>query len=126
MSHKFGRKPERLNIRRQPNTVHWIPGMDVEHPPVKRTPVTWEIFTQEEIRVPARAKKVVLIQFGVMMSRGMVMTSLKQGLKYLRCSIQNEIIIESVDDILITLQNNSANDIIIGKGEPLCFVHYLL
>ena len=52
------------------------------------------------------------------MTRGVVFASLKQGLKQQGCSLQNEIIIDSVSVTIIAIQNNSDVDVII----PLCFV----
>ena len=60
-----------------------------------------------------------------MMSKGMVLVSLKQNLKYQRCSIQNEIILESVPDIIISIQNNSDTNVVLEENTPLCFVHYM-
>ena len=121
--HKFGKKP--VSLRQQLLTIHWEPRMDVKYPAQKRTPVTWEIFTQEQLSIPAHGTKTVLLGFGFMMSKGMILASLKQDLKYKRCSLQNETILESVDDIIITIQNNSDAAIVISENTPLCFVHYL-
>ena len=68
----------------------------------------------------------IFLSFGVTMSKGMVLTSLKQELKYMHLSTQNETIIESVDDIIITIQNNSPSIAIINEGSPLCHVIYLV
>ena len=124
--HKFGRKPERLNQRRQPLSIHWSPKMDVDHLPIKVTPVTWEINAQEDLKITRNGVKTVMLGFGFIMSRGMILTSLKQELKYKKCSLQNEVILDSeVNDIIITIQNNSNKDVTIEKGSPLCFVHYM-
>jgi hypothetical protein len=124
--HKFGRKPERLFRRRQPLTVYWRPRMDIKYPPIKKTPVTWEVFTQEALTIEPNKTKTILLSFGVEISRGMILTSLRQELKYKRCSIQNETILESVDDIIITIQNNSQNTINIKEGASFCYVHYFI
>ena len=69
---------------------------------------------------------MVKLGFGVIMTNGITFVSLKQDLKYLRCSLQNETILESVDDIIITIQNNSNTVVVIDEGRPLCYIHYLI
>ena len=61
-----------------------------------------------------------------MMSRGMVLTTLKQALKKKQCSIQNEVILENADDIIINVINNSNMAVVIEENEPLCLIHYLI
>ena len=57
----------------------------------------------EEIKLEPREVK----QFGFMMSEGVVLVGLDNSLKYKRCSLQNEKILEDAEDIVITLTNNS-------------------
>ena len=79
-------------------TIHW---MDVKYPPKKTTPATWEIYAQERLTILPHEAKRFFLSFGVTMSKGMVLTSVKQELKYMHLSTQNETLIESVDDIKI-------------------------
>jgi hypothetical protein len=51
-----------------------------------------------------------------------VFISLKQELKIKRCSLQDGVVAESVDDIIVTIQNNSEVAVNIVEGESLCFV----
>ena len=60
------------------------------------------------------------------MTRGMIFTWFKQEVKQQGCSLLNEVIIESVSDIIITIQNNSDVDVIITENTSLCFVHYVI
>ena len=125
--HKFG-KPLRSRVPKALTvlTVQWKPRMDVKYPPKKRTPATWEIYAQECLTILPHEAKRIFLSFGVMMSKGMVLTSLKQELKYMHLSTQNETLIESVDDIIVTIQNNSSSIAIINEGSPLCHVIYLV
>ena len=75
--------------------------MNVKYPPKKKTSVTWEIYAQEQLIIPANEAKTILLSFGVMMSSGMVLTSLKQEL-------------------------NSNTIVTIDEGTPLCYIHYLI
>jgi hypothetical protein len=52
----------------------------------------------------------------------MVFVSLKQTLKIKRCSLQDGVVSETVDDIIVTIQNNSDNEVTINAGDSLCFV----
>ena len=123
--HKYGRKPERPLRKTQPSTVQWFPNMAVKYNPEKMTPVTWKIYSQENIRIQAHAVKIIKLGFGVAMSKGMLLVSLKQDIKYKRCSLQNEAVLESVDDIIITVQNNSDDSVSINAGDVLGFIHYI-
>ena len=124
--HKFGKSQPPPKVLRPTMTVQWKPRMDVKYPPTKRTPATWEIYTQERLTIPSRGAKRIFLSFGVAMSKGMVLVSLKQELKYKYLSIQNETVIEDVDDIIVMIQNNSSSSVIIGEGSPVCYVIYLV
>ena len=119
MLNKFGRIPK----IHQPPTIRWKPG-DLKFPAHKKTPVKWEIFTQAKISVPANDFKIIMIPFGFTLIEGAVIIALKQELKYRKVSIHNETILESVDHIIITIQNNSSNSLAIDENVSLCFVHY--
>ena len=99
--------------------------MDVCHPPEKMTSVTWKLFAQQQLIVPANSTTTVALRFGVVISKGMVLASLKQELKYKKCSLLNEIQLESTDDLIITIQNNSDAPVTINKGYAICFIHYI-
>ena len=75
--------------------------MGVKHAPRKIQPDTWEIFNQDRLVIRPKENKTIVLTFGFMMSRGMVLTTLKQALKKKQCSIQNEVILENADDIII-------------------------
>ena len=125
--HKFGQKPIHwYKSRRQPRTIYWIPKMGVKHPPRKIQPETWEIFNQNRLVIRPKENKTIGLTFGFMMSRGMVLTTLKQALKKKQCSIQNEVILENADDIIINVINNSNMTVVIEENEPLCLIHYLI
>jgi hypothetical protein len=52
----------------------------------------------------------------------MIFISLRQDLKIKRLSLHNGVVSESVDDIIITIQNNSDEAVTVNAGESLCFV----
>lgn len=99
--------------------------MDVKYPPRKVQPITWEIFNQNKLTIKPKDNKIIRLRFGLTMTSGMVLTTLKQSLKMKQCSAQNEVILESVDDIVMAITNNSNDEIVvIEEGEPFCFIHY--
>jgi hypothetical protein len=59
------------------------------------------------------------LKFGVEMQIGVIIVSLTQQLKKVKLSIQNESVVETADDIVIAIQNNSNNDITIKAGDAL-------
>ena len=124
--HKFWKSQPPPKVLRPTMTVEWKPRMDVKYPPTKITPATWEIYAQERITIPPHEAKFIFLSFGVAMSKGMVLVSLKQELKYKHLSIQDETVVEDVDDIIVMIQNNSSSSVIIDEGSPVCYVIYLV
>ena len=124
--HKFWNSRPPPKALRPTLTVQWKPRMNVKYPPTKRTPATWEIYAQERLTILPHEAKRIFLSFGVAMSKGMVLISLKQELKYNHLSIQNETVIEDADDIIVTIQNNSSSIAIIDEGSSVCYVIYLV
>ena len=86
--------------------------------------MTWEIFSPQEIKLDPKEVKQIQLGFGFMMSEGVVLAALANSLKYKRCSLQNEVNLENVEDIVITLTNNSSEIVNIQEHELLCHVCY--
>ena len=116
--HKFNAKPKTIS----PKTIHWRPLREVKYPPRKVDLTTWEIFSQEEIKLEPREVKQLQLGLGFMMSEGVVLVGLDNSLKYKRCSLQNKIILEDAEDFVITLTNNSNEIVDIREHELLCRV----
>jgi hypothetical protein len=62
--------------------------------------------------------------FGIRLdwSRGVCSISLRQALKEQQLSLHDGFIAETVENIIITIQNNSSNVVNIDEGESLCFI----
>jgi hypothetical protein len=115
--HKFIHKYER-----PPSApVKWIPHENLAYP-AKPLPGKWEIFTQNELSILPRSVTTLTLGIGVQLMRGVCSVSLRQLLKEKRCSLQDGFVAESVDDIIVTIQNNSDAAVCIVEGESLCFV----
>ena len=85
--------------------------------------MTWEFFSQEDIKLDPKEVKQIRLGLGFMMSKGVFLVALANSLKYKRCSLQNEVNLEGVEDIVITLTNNS-REIIEIEYELLCRAYY--
>ena len=79
--------------------------------------MTWEIFSQQEIKLNPNEVKQIRLKLGFMMSEGVVLAGLANSLKYKRCSLKNEVNLEDVEDIVITLMNNSSEIVNIQEHE---------
>ena len=86
--------------------------------------MTWNIFSQEDIKLKPKEVKQLQLGLGFLMSEGVVLTALDNSLKNKRCSLQNEVSLEDTEDIIITITNNSNEIVDIEKHKPLCCVCY--
>jgi len=118
--HKFRTKPVSIKCLTQPLNVHWMP-KEVLYMPVKLSPTAWEIFVQEKLVIASGESKTVSLHFGVQMTSGVILVSLKHELKK-KCNIRNETVLEDVDNILVVIQNHSDQTVTIDQGSPLCVI----
>ena len=116
--HKFNIKPKTI----PPKTIHWRPLREVKYPAIKVNSITWEIFNQEDIKLKPKEAKQFQLGLGFIMSQGVVLTGLANSLKNKRCSLQNEVSLEDVENIVITLTNNSNEIVDIQENGLLCRV----
>ena len=120
--HKFG------SVRSRSTTLtplpRWIVPTNVNHRPVKVSSRTWQVFCQESFVIAPKSTKTVQLPIGVELSDGVIMTSLPQDLKVKRCSLQNELTLDSVNNLFVIIQNNSDRKVSILEGTLLCLVSY--
>ena len=118
--HKFNAKPKSI----PPKTIQWLPLREVKYPARKVNTMTWEIFSQEDIKLKPKDVKQLQLGLGCMMSEGVVLVGLANSLRYKWCSLQNKVSLEDAEDIVITLTNNSNEIVDIREHEPLFYVCY--
>ena len=118
--HKFNVKPK-TNLSK---TIHWQPLREVKYPALKINSVTWEIISQENIKLKPNESKTSQLGLGFIMSEGVVLVSLANSLKNKWCSLQNEVSLENSENIVITIRNNSNEIVNIEEPELLCRVCY--
>ena len=118
--HKFNTKPKTT----PPKTIHWRPLREVKYPALKINSITWEIFSQEDIKLKPKEAKQLRLGLGFIMSQGVVLSPLANSLRDKWCSLQNEVSLEDSEDIVITITNNSSHIVDIQSHELLCRVCY--
>ena len=118
--HKFNTKPKTI----PPKTIQWLL-QEVKYPARKENSTTWEIFSQEKMKLKSQEVKQIQLGLGFMMSEGIVLVALANSLKYKWCSLQNKINLRDAEDIVITLTNNSNEIVDIREHELLCRVKKL-
>ena len=104
--------------------LRWIVPTNLDHRPVKISSKTWRVFCQESFVIVPKTTKTVKLPIGVELSDGVILTSLAQDLKVKRCSLQNELTLSSVNNVVVTIQNNSDREVSILEGTPMCLVSY--
>ena len=82
--HKFNAKPKII----PPKTIYWQPLREVKYPALKVNSMTWEIFSQEDIKLKPKEVKQLQLGLEFIMSQGVVLVALANSLKNKRCSLQ--------------------------------------
>ena len=118
--HKFNVKHK----HKPHKTIKWIIPQNVKCPAKKVNSITWEIFSQEDIKLQPKEVKQLKLGLGFMMNEGIDLTGLANSLREKRCSIQNEVNLENTNDIITTISNNSKEVINIKKKRA--FMSHLL
>ena len=118
--HKFNVKPKSISHK----TIKWLIPSEILKYVKKVNPDTWEVYSQEDIKLQPKEVKPLMLGVGFMMSEGVVLTSLPYSLRKKRCSLQNEVNLENTIDIITVIANNSKEIVNIQENELLCLVCY--
>ena len=118
--HKFNIKPKSISHK----TIKWLIPSEILKYVKKVNPDTWEVYSQEDIKLQPKEVKPLMLGVGFMMSEGVVLTSLPYSLRKKRCSLQNEVNLEDTIDIITVIANNSKEIVNIQENELLCLVCY--
>ena len=118
--HKFNIKPKSISHK----TIKWLIPSEIKKYVKKVNPDTWEVYSQEDIKLQPKEVKPLMLGVGFMMSEGVVLTSLPYSLWKKRCSLQNEVNLEDTIDIITAIANNSKEIVNIQENELLCFICY--
>ena len=118
--HKFNVKPKSISHK----TIKWLIPSEILKYVKKVNPDTWEVYSQEDIKLQPKEVKPLMLGVGFMMSEGVVLTSLPYSLREKRCSLQNEVNLEDTINIITVIANNSKEIVNIQENELLCVVCY--
>ena len=118
--HKFNVKLKSISHK----TIKWIIPSEILKYVKKVNPDTWEVYSQEDIKLQPKEVKPSILGVGFMMSEGIVLTSLPNSLREKRCSLQNEVNLENTIDIITAIANNSKEIVNIRDDELLCLICY--
>ena len=118
--HKFNVKPKSISHK----TIKWLISPEILKYVKKVNPDTWEVYSQEDIKLQPKEVKPLMLGVGFMMSEGVVLTSLPYSLRKKRCSLQNVVNLEDTIDIITVIANNSKEIVNIQENELLCLVCY--
>ena len=118
--HKFNVKLKSISHK----TIRWIIPSEILKYVKKVNPDTWEVYSQEDIKLQPKEVKPLILGVGFMMSEGIVLTSLPNSLREKRCSLQNEVNLENTIDIITAIANNSKEIVNIQENELPCLVCY--
>ena len=118
--HKFNVKHKSISHK----TIKWIIPSEILKYVKKVNPDTWEVYSQEDIKLQPKEVKPLILGVGFMMSEGIVLTSLPNSLREKRCSLQNEVNLENTIDIITAIANNSKEIVNIQENELLCLICY--
>ena len=69
--HKFNTKPTTIPLK----TIHWRPLREAKYLARKVNSMTWEIFSQEDIKLNPKEVKQIQLGLGFIMSEGVVYKS---------------------------------------------------
>ena len=120
--HKFIVKPRTSTSSNL--TIKWSLDQNLKYPPSKVDATTWKIFSQGDIVLQPKEVKQVKLGVGFRMSEGIIFVSSSNVLREKLCSIQNEVLMEDVDDIITVLTSNSEEVVRILENETLALVRY--
>ena len=120
--HKFIVKPETSTSSNL--TIKWTLDQNLKYSPSKVDAATWKLFSQGDIVLQPKEVKRVKLGLGFRMNKGIVFVSSSIIIREKLCSIQNEVIMEDIDDIITTLTNNSGGVVRVRENETLALVRY--
>ena len=97
----------------------------LDYHPIK-TNGRYEIFAQKDIKINCLANQKITLLFGIHIESGIALVTLRESIKSKLDYYDHDMIIsESTPISTMEIHNNSINDVIVKRGESLCFVNLL-
>lgn len=92
---------------------------DVEHMPIQYNTYKFGFLAQQDLKIQPRTTLMIQIPIGCTLRRGLVFVTLKNELRLKGLLIPDAVISESVENIVVSLQNNSDTVVTIQKGDKI-------
>ena len=108
-----------------PIGVLWIPNDNLKFPHERLHDYKWCIRSQEVITIEPNACKSIQLKFGIRLALGVVLVSLINDLKLLKCTLANESVVEDCEDVIISIYNNSTKTVTLNEGDIICYLTYI-
>ena len=97
----------------------------LKHPPSK-VGCRYEIFAQRDITLNCLSHGRIIFMFGISLESGIVLLNLRESIKskldyFNHCMASSE----AMDNVIMEIHNNSKKNVVLIKGESLCFVNFI-
>ena len=123
--HKFGHGYRPRVPTLPPIGVLWVPHTNLVYPHTRVHDFKWCIRSQEVITIEPNACKSIQLKFGIRLALGVVLVSLMNDLKLLKCTLANESVVADCDDVIISIHNNSNKTVTLNEGDEMCNLTYV-
>ena len=98
---------------------------NLKHPSSK-VGCRYEIFAQKDITLNRQFHKKITLMFGIKLESGIALVNLRESIKSKLDYFNHSMVIsESGDHVKMEIFNNTNSDMIVKKGESLCFVNFI-
>ena len=92
---------------------------NLKYPPSK-------VGSRYEILLNRQFHKKITLMFGIKLESGLALVNLRESIKSKLDYFNHSMVIsESVDHVKMEIFNNTNSDVIVKKGESLCFVNFI-
>ena len=86
----------------------------------------YELFAPKDITIHRLEHQKIPLMFGIEIESGIALVNLRERIKSKLGYFGHSMIIsESVDNVTMEIFNNSNSDVIVRRGESLCFVNFI-
>ena len=97
----------------------------LKYPPLKVNG-RYEIFAPKDITIHRLKHQKIPFMFGIKLESGIALVNLRERIKSkLEYFGHSMMISESVDNVAMEIFNNTNSDVIVKRGESLCFVNFI-
>ena len=97
----------------------------LKYPPLKVNG-RYEVFAPKDITIHRLQHQKIPFMFGIKIESGIALVNLRERIKSKLDYFSHSMMVsESVDNITMEIFNNTNSDVIVKRGESLCFVNFI-